>query len=167
MGIELTGSSKKEDKYLEIIQPAVEDQGYILYDMEYLPHQPLIRVFICQKDSCTATIEDCVAVDRAISFEEHSWIPENIVLEVSSPGLYRKLKTSKHFETAIGERVACNVNKSTFDKLSQNETKIKTNKFLGTLDRFDEEFIFLNDEKLGAIQVPLECIKKLNLEPNI
>ncbi|MCB9091043.1 MAG: hypothetical protein H6621_11630 [Halobacteriovoraceae bacterium] len=97
-----------EQKFFELCYPVVAELNYTLYDMDYLNGQKLLRLFIMDDKTQTAVIEDCVKVDRELTpfFENNEWIPEDIVLEVSSPGLYRKLRTLQHFEWSIGERIA-------------------------------------------------------------
>ena len=53
------------------------------------------------------SFEDCVRVSKRILDidEETGLIPDGCLLEVSSPGVNRRLRRREHFEGAIGERV--------------------------------------------------------------
>ena len=53
------------------------------------------------------SFEDCVRVSkRILDLDEQSeLIPGNCTLEVSSPGINRKLRLPEHFKGAVGERV--------------------------------------------------------------
>ena len=100
-----------EQKFFELTSKIVDSFGYGLYDMEYVAGSSTLRVFIMDLETKTAVIEDCVKVDRAFDefVESESWIPNDFVLEVSSPGMYRKIKTYKHFEMAIGQIISVTI----------------------------------------------------------
>jgi ribosome maturation factor RimP len=53
------------------------------------------------------SFEDCTRVSKRILDvdEETGLIPEGCLLEVSSPGVNRRLRRAEHFEGAVGERV--------------------------------------------------------------
>ena len=97
------------NKLEKIIAPAVEEAvancGLKIYDFDYQAGSSTFRIFIFDENTGSATLDNCVEVDRALSnfFEDHDNIPENIRLEVSSPGVYRSLKTLEHFKMTIGQ----------------------------------------------------------------
>jgi ribosome maturation factor RimP len=92
-------------KLKEICEKCVVQEGLSLYDMEYVAGQTLLRVYISQLDKITATLEDCVRVNHALTpfIDQAEWIPDNFQLEVSSPGVYRTLRTKEHFKSALGQ----------------------------------------------------------------
>ncbi len=96
-----------EEKFYNACKEIVLNEGFILYDFDYLASQKIVRIFIMNEETNSADLEDCVKVDRALTpvFEENTWIPDDIVLEVSSPGVYRKLKTKEHFNWSLGKRI--------------------------------------------------------------
>ena len=95
-----------EKKFYHMCEPVVQEAGYRLYDMEYVPTSKVLRLYIQDPRTGSAVIDDCVKVDHALSpaFETETWIPEDVVLEVSSPGVYRHLSTLEHFKTSIARR---------------------------------------------------------------
>ena len=97
----------KEKKYLELVAPYVVEAGYEVYDLEYLPSSTTLRLYIMNSETNTADLNDCITVDKALSepFETTEWIPDSIVLEVSSPGMYRNLATKAHFDLALNEYI--------------------------------------------------------------
>ena len=103
-----------EKKFFELCSKVVAAQCLSIYDLEYVRSNKLLRVYIINEETNTAVIDECVGVDRAMSpyFESEDWIPEEIILEVSSPGLFRKLKTRKHFECVIGSNIELVVKKN-------------------------------------------------------
>lgn len=132
-----------------------------LYDMEYIKGSKTLRVYVCDKETKNAVIEDCVLVDRAFTpfVEEADWVPDDFVLEVSSPGVYRNLKTQEHFELALGENIQL--------KLKPGLAKNYANKKVlgGKLIEFNEEKIKLNSEDKD-LEIPFADIAKANLDPD-
>ena len=83
-------------------------EGCVLYDLEFHdgPGRAL-RVYI-DKESGGVSIEDCANVSRGLNLrlDVEDVIPgDHYDLEVSSPGLDRKLTQLWHFEKALGQTV--------------------------------------------------------------
>ena len=56
------------------------------------------------------THSDCASISKALfEIETLEWLFEKYGLEVSSPGIDRKLSKPKHFETAVGENLKLTV----------------------------------------------------------
>jgi len=95
------------DELVTLLEPTVERLGYELTDLEVRlgGKGGLVRVFIDKADGIG--LEDCEAVSRAISalLDVEDPVPENYSLEVSSPGLDRKLTKGAHFQRFMGEIV--------------------------------------------------------------
>ncbi len=66
-----------------------------------------LRVYITTDQEGGVTFEDCVRVSkRLLDLDEtEGFIPTGTSLEVSSPGVNRRLRLEEHFYSAIGERV--------------------------------------------------------------
>lgn len=150
--------------------PVVVEAGYRLYDMEYVTSQKLLRLYIQDPRTGSALIEDCVKVDHALTapFETETWIPEDVVLEVSSPGVYRHLSTLEHFKMTIGEMIAVVI----MGQLSEEQTKdapkgIKgEKKFRGKLTEAGPED-FVIDIKGFPLKLTYKQTKKVNLDPDL
>lgn len=153
----------------------VESLSYQLYDLEYITGSSTLRVYIMNPETKTADLDDCVKITRAMNpfFEEeaeseHQWIPNDIVLEVSSPGIDRSLKTMEHFEWAIGETIYCKITGKLDEALVEEAPKSikKANTFKGLLKEVSKENIVL---EVDGFVFPLsyEQIKKANIEPEI
>ena len=85
-------------KLNDLIKPAIEKMGYELTDIEVKTQgrEQLISIFI---DNLTGiNIEDCETVSRQISLllDVENPISGKYTLEVSSPGLDRKLTKLNH-----------------------------------------------------------------------
>lgn len=164
-----------EEKFFNMSTDVVKENGFILYDMEYVSGSSTLRVYIMNEETKTADIDECVKVTRAMNpfFDEESeldvqWIPSDIVLEVSSPGMFRSLKTRRHFEFALNQRVQCSISGKLDEALTLNAPKAvkRGNGFIGMLKEIKEKEIILDIE---GFQLPLtfDQIKKANLEPEV
>ena len=94
-------------KLNDLIKPAVEKMGYELTDIEIKTQdrEQLVSIFI---DNLTGiNIEDCEIVSRQISLllDVENPISGKYTLEVSSPGLDRKLTKLNHFKRFIGNEL--------------------------------------------------------------
>lgn len=91
----------------ELLEPVVAGLGYELTDLEVRLGGPdsVVRVFIDRPDGIA--LEDCEKVSREISvlLDVEDPIPGQYSLEVSSPGLDRKLTKPEHFQRFTGEDV--------------------------------------------------------------
>ena len=94
-------------KLNDLIKPAVEKMGYELTDIEIKTQdrEQLVSIFI---DNLTGiNIEDCEIVSRQISLllDVENPISGKYTLEISSPGLDRKLTKLNHFKRFIGNEL--------------------------------------------------------------
>ncbi|MBS9782593.1 MAG: ribosome maturation factor RimP [Arcobacter sp.] len=91
----------------ESIKLAVESLGVQLYDTSIVKENDntIFRVFITSKDGIN--LDKCAEVSRMISpiLDVEEPLNGNYNLEVSSPGIERKLKKNQHFISSIGEKV--------------------------------------------------------------
>lgn len=162
--------SNLEQKLYDLSRKITEGCGLKLYDAEYISGSSTLRVYIMNPETKTAVIEDCVEVDRGFTpyCEEEEWIPEDFILEVSSPGMYRHIKTAEHLELAKNERVLLVLDKFLEEMTDVNLPKkvAKNKKVEGVLKNFTSENIEI--ELLDTtVEISLENIKKMNLNPEI
>jgi ribosome maturation factor RimP len=86
-----------------LLEKTLDGLGYELVDVELANHGRLMRIFIDKIGG--VNVDDCAAVSNHLA---RLFTVENVEydrLEVSSPGLDRRLKRSKDFERFVGERV--------------------------------------------------------------
>lgn len=159
--------SALESKFYDLVTKVMPQTGLDLYDMEFNSSNSTLTVYIIDPKTNSALIEDCVQVDRAFSepFEELDWIPENIRLEVSSPGVYRKIRTLNHFKVAVNERISVTLNKKIKDE-NLSKKILSSNPLVGELKQVKDENIVLNIEG-SEVQISFDDIKKANLEPKL
>ena len=159
--------SELEKKFWELSTAVAAETGYELYDLEYLNRDKLLRVFIADKETGSALIEDCVKVDRAFTphVEEADWIPDDFVLEVSSPGVYRNLRSGEHLESAVGERILVKTN-SPLEQESLPKKMKGSKKVRGILKECDNQKLILDADGI-EIEIHFHEIKKANLDPEL
>lgn len=96
------------DELKRLLEPTVEGLGYELSDLELRVggKDGVVRVFI-DRDPDGVGLEDCEAVSRQISalLDAEDPIPGHYALEVSSPGLDRRLTKVEHYRRFMGENV--------------------------------------------------------------
>ena len=90
-----------------LIEPFLEKEGYELVDVEYVKEgkHRFLRIYIDKPEG--VSLDDCKFVSGYIGekLDELDPIQENYFLEVSSPGIDRKLKKDKDFEKFKGSDV--------------------------------------------------------------
>ncbi len=124
-------------KLNEIIKNIVEDNGCELYDIEITQEgeNKFFRVYITKPGG--VNLDDCEVINNLLSpiFDIKEPIKDKYFLEVSSPGIERKLTKKEHFEKSIGENV----------KVTTNEGK----KIKGQLKSFNGEIAEIGKEKVN------------------
>ncbi|MGI6216712.1 MAG: ribosome maturation factor RimP [Coriobacteriales bacterium] len=147
--------SKKVEELIDALEPAATEHGFEIVDAEILGKagSPILRIYI---DSLDGDIDLDV-----ISEAQQEWLEPMVdsvdpingeyVLEVSSPGIDRPLRTREHFERFIGEdvRIACApVN--------------GRGKFSGVLMGLDGDNVIVECDGT-RYSVPFDSIKKANV----
>ncbi len=124
-------------KLEEVIKNIVEDNGCELYDIEQTMEgdNKFYRVYITKPGG--VSLNDCAAINNLLSpiFDIEDPVEGKYFLEVSSPGIERKLTKKEHFEKSIGENV----------KVTTTEGK----KIKGQLKSFDGEIAEIGKEKVN------------------
>lgn len=87
--------------------PLVDAHGFELVDVEYVKEGGswYLRAYIDKPGGIA--VDDCEVISRALSdlLDEHDFIEDSYILEVSSPGIGRPLKKEKDFVRSQGELV--------------------------------------------------------------
>jgi len=110
--------SKPESALWDRIGHILTERGFALFDLEE-PREnrkgQLLRVYITRANGDPGvTLDDCALVNRAIweADEVDSLLPEECLIEVSSPGVERRLRRPEHFIGALGETVRLKVKRA-------------------------------------------------------
>ena len=95
-------------KITQLLTPVIEAQGVSLYDLEFLKEggSKILRLYIDKAEG--VDLDDCERVSRAAEAEldANDPIPDAYDLEVSSPGVERKLSKPEHYARYIGHKIA-------------------------------------------------------------
>jgi len=146
------------DELAKLLEPTVERLGYELADLEVRLGSKggMIRVFIDKPEGID--LEDCEKVSLAVSalLDVEDPVPGNYNLEVSSPGLDRKLTKVEHFQRFEGKTV--NV-KMRFPIEGRR-------RFRGTLVSSDDENIVVEVDG-ESHSLPLKTIDTARLVPEV
>ena len=140
----------------KLLEPAVERLGYELADLEVRlgGKGGLIRVFIDKPEGID--LEDCEKVSLAVSalLDVEDPVPGNYHLEVSSPGLDRRLTKVEHFQRFAGETV----------KVQMRFPVEGRRRFRGTLVSSDDENIVVEVDG-ESHSLPLKTIDTARVVP--
>jgi len=121
------------DELAKLLEPTVVRLGYELADLEVRlgGKGGVVKVFIDKPEGIG--LDDCEKVSMAVSaiLDVEDPVPGNYDLEVSSPGLDRKLTKVEHFQRFTGETL----------KVSLRFPKEGRRRFRGTLVSVDDENI--------------------------
>jgi len=142
------------ERVKELLQPLVEERGLKLVDVEYITAgKPVLRIYVYNPEG--TSIEDCEWISRRIGalLDIEDLIPVSYILEVSSPGLERKLKNKEEYEIFKGRDV----------KIVTKEPINGKNVYEGVLKGLEDDNVVI--QKNGEIiKIPLEKISRTNLE---
>jgi len=130
------------------IKSLVESVGLKFYDASVVSENSETIYRVCVTAPEGVTLSQCVEATHLISplLDVTPPVSGEYRLEVSSPGIERKLKTLEHLEGSVGEKVSVT-------------TKAKE-KYRGTLLRVEGENIVVDDETLGESTVAFNDISK-------
>ena len=130
-----------DDRVREIVRPLLTDAGLGLFDVELAG--ATLRVLVDRDGGvdldtvsrATQLVSD--ALDRADP------LPGRYVLEVSSPGVERSLRTPDHFRRAVGSTVAVRTSADVDGE----------RRFEGNLDAADDEGVVVAGRRLSYDQI--------------
>lgn len=95
-----------KQELIELLEPPLKALGFELVDLDVrLGRNGLLRLYIDKSDG--VMLADCEFVSKQIGalLDVEDPLPGAYTLEVSSPGLDRRLRTPEHFERFSGDRV--------------------------------------------------------------
>ncbi len=150
---------KVAETVTDFVLPIAHSEDLNLIDVEFLKEGSdwVLRIFLENKDG-DLTIEECEKVSRSLSIilDEEDPIDKSYILEVSSPGLERPLKTEEDFERFRGELIAV----KTFKKINGEK------EFIGTLKEFadDQITLILDDDQEISIDYSLVARSNITFE---
>lgn len=139
-----------------MIEPTVTALGCVLWGLEYQVQgkKPLLRIYIDKSDG--VAIEDCEAVSRQVAsiLDVEDPINGEYTLEVSSPGMDRRLYKLEQYQEFVGQPLAVRLRVAFEGR----------RKFSGTLKGIENDEIILEVDNEEYI-LPYELIDKANVVP--
>ena len=122
--------------------------GLDLYDLELVAGA--LNVTVTRAGG--VDLEAVTKANRVISawLDEHDPIPGHFTLDVSSPGLERRLRTSAHFLSAVGEVVT----------LREHRDGERTRRLEGVVLEVNDTTVTLDDQELGRVDVTLANVER-------
>lgn len=140
--------SKIEKTVYDIAAEIAAKLGFFVYDVEYVKESGthFLRIFVDKIGGIS--IDECEEFSRAFSdvFDKDDPISDNYFLEVSSPGIERKVRRREHFELNKGEIVDVGL------YMARNGSKTLTGELLG-LDEEDNVIILADG---GEVRLPIK-----------
>ncbi|MBI4042861.1 MAG: ribosome maturation factor RimP [Deltaproteobacteria bacterium] len=155
------------DFVYRVFVPVIESAGLELAEVTYRKERRgwVLRLFVDRAEIIGrgVTLDECARLSRELSvlLDVEDLISHEYVLEVSSPGLDRPLKTSKDFLRFSGKKVRV----TTKAPLASNSPDHRRN-FLGVIKGAAEENVTLECED-GLFTIPIDLIDKAKLEIEI
>lgn len=146
--------SKVESAVYDMAVPVAKDKGLYVYDVEYVKEggSRFLRIYLDVlpelSEDRKISLDECEEFSRDFSgvIDKADPISENYFLEVSSPGIERKIRRREHFEMNKGEIVDVGLYKS------MNGSKTLVGELIG-LDDDDNVGLVVSGEE---IKIPLK-----------
>ncbi len=149
------GQTVDKERLIALIEAPLAALGFELADLDvHLGRRGLLRLFIDREAG--VTFEDCERVSEQIGawLDVEDPLPGSYVLEVSSPGFDRRLRTLAHFARFAGERA----------KLELRDPLEGRRRFTGQLAGTDAGRVLIEVD--GEVwRVPLNDIAMARLAP--
>ena len=144
------------DRVRQLVQQVVESQGYEVVEVELkgAGKSSVLKIFIDRADGISH--RDCELVSEQVGtvLDVEDLIPSSYTLEVSSPGLDRRLVKESDYTRFEG-------------KLARIQTRIPLNQqkvFRGRLQGLYDEKVRLELQKGNFLDIPLDVIQEARLE---
>ena len=161
-----------EEKIEALIGETIKDLGYELYDVIYEKEAKdyYLRIFIDTPKGIS--LDDCEKVNDAINpiLDEANYIKDQYFLEVSSPGVERRLRKDRHLEASIGKEVEVSLYSPIIlkqEEITEKKKKSNTTKNIsGILKSFDEKNITLELEQNEDVIIERKNISNIKIKFN-
>jgi ribosome maturation factor RimP len=150
-----------ELKVLDLCERVLGPSGFKVVDVDCrVGGRSLVRIFVEREGSASgnfpsATLDDCAEATRMLgeATELEAWFPGVFDLEVSSPGIERRLRIQEHFERFVGHEIKLSLLES-WPGRGANMT--------GVIERTETGSVTVRVDK-DELTIPLPRIKRANL----
>jgi ribosome maturation factor RimP len=147
------------ERVTQLAQPVLEENKVELVDLTYRQEgRKMVLRFLVDKDA-GITLDECAVLNDQIGavLDTDDTIASSYVLEVSSPGLDRPLRTRRDFERVLGKTIEVFLKEHIEGKLS----------YVGRLSGVDDTAITLEPENTRTVTIPLHSMHKGRLKIEI
>ncbi len=153
MSIDQSVESKIKDLAAEIC----EREGFILYDVEYVSGKKVVTIYVDKEGG--VNLDDCAKVSSGVNFllDVEDPIESKYNLEVSSPGLERKLTQKWHYENQLEKEINLVIKARTETSKALGAKQLK-----GILKEVGDDSFKLESDK-GLVECPYEDVHKCNV----
>ncbi len=162
----MTGD-RKQDRYalaqrvIALVEEDLAADGYELLDVRVFRGGGRLQLRLYVDAADGVDLGDCTRASRTVSMllEEADVFSMAYVIEVSSPGVRRPLRTAAHFAAAVGQNVELKIDR-----------RGKPEKFRGKLLACDQQGLVLQQEAASGgppteLRISLEQLLEANLDP--
>ena len=148
----------QEENIIGLLSEPLKIAGFELIEVKIglMNTKKTIQIYIDSPNGIQ--LDDCVNANQITKniFDKTNQHYKCYVLEVSSPGIFMKLKKPDHFKSSTGKRIKVHLNKK-FEGL-------KT--VTGDLQKCDDSTICIQQDTNGPdMIIPYSLISRANLEP--
>lgn len=145
------------NKLEQLLKPSVEALGFDIWaiDLVNVGQRKVLRVFVDGKDGVNS--DDCGRISRQIAavMDVEDPIKSAYVLEVSSPGLDRCLRTLAHYQRYLGHEIKIKLTTAVDHKRT----------FKGALESIDDDNLVLLTPD-GTLTFARNTVEKANVVPS-
>jgi ribosome maturation factor RimP len=145
-----------------VVSDVCNELGVLLYDIEFVKEgkNQVLRVYI-DKEPNGIFIDDCENTSKKVSeiLDEMDIIKTQYILEVSSPGVERKLKQDWHFKKVIGKDIVVSLYSPLNNKKSLTG-KLISYEYTLIIDCLGE-IIELEKNKISSAKLHFDILKSI------
>lgn len=143
------------NEVVELATPLADELGFEVVDVEYLQSNGrwLIRVYLDRPGGIN--LDDCARFSRRLGdlLEMNQTLPHAYTIEVSSPGIERRLRTGEHFRRYLGQRA----------KVEVHEQIDGRRRAVGIIEGVEDNAVTLLLDSQGSWTVPLTEVRQARL----
>ncbi|MEE9500306.1 MAG: ribosome maturation factor RimP [Candidatus Omnitrophota bacterium] len=147
------------ERIRELLEPIANERKFYIVDITYRREGGKLALRILADKEGGITMDDCTGLSNELSelLDRKNIIEEQYVLEVSSPGLDRKLNKDEDFAWAVGKRIKV----TTYAPLDGK------NVFLGVLAGLRDGTIVVSEKEGISAEIPRDKIASARLATEV
>jgi ribosome maturation factor RimP len=142
-----------------LLEPIANERKFYIVDITYRREGGKLALRILADKEGGITMDDCTGLSNELSelLDRKNIIEEQYVLEVSSPGLDRKLNKDEDFAWAVGRRIKV----TTYAPLDGK------NVFVGVLAGLRDDTIVVSEKEGISAEIPRDKIASARLATEV